>query len=169
MAIRVRSGTTEDIESLVELLGELFAIEADFTPNAERQRQGLTLMLSAPEERIVRVAEDGDRIVGMVTGQILVSTAEGGLAALVEDLVVARSHRGTGVGARLLADLEGWARPLGAKRLQLLADKDNGPAQAFYAKAGWTRTNLICFRKTQPGTCLCPGTHNPEEAHSCAR
>ena len=168
MSIRVRSGTTEDIESLVELLGELFALEADFAPDAQRQRRGLTLMLSAPDERIVRVAEDGDRIVGMVTGQILVSTAEGGLVTLVEDLIVAPPYRGTGVGSRLLADLEGWARPLGSKRLQLLADRDNGPAKAFYEKAGWCLTNLVCLRKTESGVATCPGIHH-ERSTSCAR
>ena len=45
----------------------------------------------------------------MITGQLLVSTAEGGTSALVEDLVVAESHRGRGVGAGLLAEIERWA------------------------------------------------------------
>jgi hypothetical protein len=32
--------------------------------------------------------------------------------------------------------------------LHLLADKKNGEALGFYRHAGWTRTNLICLRKT---------------------
>jgi GNAT superfamily N-acetyltransferase len=148
MEIHIRPATTEDIEDMARLLAVLFSMEKDFTPDRDRQTKGLTMMIGAPEERMVLVADKGGNVVGMVTGQILVSTAQGGLAALVEDLVVAAACRGKGIGGRLLAGIEGWARSVGATRLQLLADKDNGAAAEFYENVGWRETSLVCRRKS---------------------
>jgi GNAT superfamily N-acetyltransferase len=83
----------------------------------------------------------------MVTGQITISTAEGGLSAIVEDLVVLAPFRGKGVGKKLLMSVENWARQMGAVRVTLLADRDNLKAADFYDKAGWTVTNMICRKK----------------------
>jgi GNAT superfamily N-acetyltransferase len=95
----------------------------------------------------VLVAERADAVVGMVAAQLLVSTAEGGLAALVEDMVVAASERGRGAGRALLEAVEAWARARGATRLQLLADRGNVGALRFYARLGWARTELVCLRR----------------------
>ncbi len=143
----VRSATEEDVERLVALLGALFAIEADFRPDPARQRRGVRLMLADPERRCVLVAEQGGRVVGMATAQLVVSTAEGGVAALVEDVVIDAGERGRGLGRRLLGEVEAWARARGATRLQLLADRDNVAALRFYARLGWSPTRLVCWRR----------------------
>ncbi|WP_242339315.1 GNAT family N-acetyltransferase [Anaeromyxobacter sp. SG66] len=145
--VAIRGATPADTEPLARLLGILFSIEADFRPDPERQRRGLALMLGEPERRAVLVAERGGEVVGMVTAQLVVSTAEGGPAALVEDLVVDAAERGRGVGRRLLEAIEGWAAARGASRLQLLADRENDPALAFYARTGWRATRLVCLRR----------------------
>jgi GNAT superfamily N-acetyltransferase len=144
---RIRPACTADLDPMVRLLGELFALEADFAPDPDRQRFGLALMLSDRRHRAVLVAERGAAVIGMVTAQLLVSTAEGGLSALVEDLVVERSARGGGVGRALLDAIERWALEQGATRLQLLADRANAPALAFYDRAGWATTQLVCRRR----------------------
>ncbi len=145
--ILIRSATAADMEVLVGLLRQLFEIETDFQPNPARQRFGLAAMLADPETRAVRVAErDGD-VIGMVTAQLVVSTAEGALSALVEDMIVDAAHRGRGVGAALLRDIERWARARGAARLQLLADRENAPALAFYERMGWRGTRMVCLRR----------------------
>ncbi len=143
----VRSATPADLEELVRLLGLLFSVEADFQPEPERQRRGLELMLAEPERRRVFVAEQAGAVVGMVTAQLVVSTAEGAPSALVEDMVVAEAARGRGVGRRLIQALEAWARARGATRLQLLADRDNLGALRFYERMGWRATQLVCWRR----------------------
>ena len=157
MNLFIRTAEPGDIAAMVGLLGALFAIEKDFTPNREKQERGLALLLDGSPPRAAFVADHGGSVVGMVTGQLLVSTAEGGLTALVEDLVVAPAFRGRGVGSRLLAGIHGWARAAGAVRLQLLADRDNGPALDFYGRSVWRETNLFCLRNREPKTTLCPG------------
>ena len=132
---------------MVGLLDLLFTMEADFCPDPARQRQGLALLLDDGRARVL-VAERADGVVGMCTGQLVVSTAEGGPALLVEDVVVDPDHRGRGVGSALLAALTEWARGRGVRRLQLLADGNNGPALAFYDRLGWRATALVCRRLT---------------------
>ena len=145
--ITVRPARMEDLERLVGLLDLLFAIEADFRPDPVLQRQGLALLLDDERARVL-VAERAGGVLGMCTGQLVVSTAEGGPALLVEDVVVDPDHRGRGVGRALLAALADWARGRGVRRLQLLADGSNGPALAFYDRLGWRATALVCRRLT---------------------
>jgi len=145
--LTLRAATAADLDALVRLLHQLFSIEQDFRPDAARQRRGLALMLAAPEQRAVLVAERDGQVIGMVTAQLVVSTAEGAPSALVEDMVVEAAARGGGVGACLLEAVEAWAAARGATRLQLLADRDNTPALAFYAGRGWASTSLVAWRR----------------------
>jgi GNAT superfamily N-acetyltransferase len=146
-AITIRRATEADVDALVLLLAELFSIEADFRPEAARQRRGLALLLDAPAQRLVLVAERDGAVRGMVTVQLVVSTSEGGLSGLVEDMVVAAGERRRGTGRLLLSCAEAWARGRGASRLQLLADRENGPALRFYERLGWRGTRLVCLRR----------------------
>ncbi len=145
--VLIRAARPTDVSRLVVLLGELFSIEEDFAPDPDRQRAGLDLILAAPHVRVVMVAEAGGQVVGMATGQLVVSTAEGGLSAWLEDVIVQRELRGQGIGRLLILAVEEWAAARGASRLQLLADAGNAAALAFYRRLGWTRTQLICLRQ----------------------
>jgi ribosomal protein S18 acetylase RimI-like enzyme len=144
----IRNARLEDLDTLTMLLRQLFSIEADFAVNADWQRRGLSLMLDGClKHRCVKVAEVEGVVVGMVTAQLLISTAEGGTVALVEDMVVDSHYRGRGIGRRLMAAIEDWSRERGAKRLQLLADRTNFSALDFYDKIGWRPTRMICLRR----------------------
>lgn len=144
--MKLRTAVASDIESLQHLLEALFTIEQDFTPDREKQRRGLELLLETRNAHVV-VAEEAGKVVGMATLQLVISTAEGGPAGLIEDVVVDESHRGRGIGQALMDHLSAWAGERGLTRLQLLADRDNGPALDFYRKQGWTTTRLIALRK----------------------
>jgi GNAT superfamily N-acetyltransferase len=142
----IRVALPADLDGLVELLRMLFSIEADFAFDAARQRRGLAMLL-VQESAVVLVAEDAGQIIGMCTGQLTISTAEGGFALLVEDVVVAQAWQGRGVGRKLLAALEQWAASRKLGRLQLLADRNNTAALEFYRKLDWQPTELICLRR----------------------
>ena len=142
----IRPATRSDIPAMLELLHQLFTIEADFDFSAERQQRGLALLLAAPAATIM-VAEEQGITVGMATAQLVISTAEGGPSLLVEDLVVAPTRHNRGIGAALLAALAEWGTSYGAARMQLLADRNNDPARHFYRRQGWQETQLICLRK----------------------
>ncbi len=147
--VRIRAAEPADLDSLVSLLAALFSIEEDFVFDEPRQRRGLTLMLEN-ERGCVLVAEAEGRVVGMCSGQLLISTAEGGLSLLVEDVVVQEQWRGRGVGRLLIEAISGWAKANKVSRLQLLADRNNIPARGFYRRLGWHTTELICLRASLP-------------------
>jgi len=144
--VTIRQATHKDIDGLVDLLKELFSIEEDFSFNPQKQQRGLTLMLE-DDRACVIIACMGEKVIGMCSAQMLLSTAEGGPVGLVEDLVVSEPYRGHGIGERLLQAIENQEVKNGATRLQLLADKNNTPALHFYDKKKWQRTQLVCLRK----------------------
>ncbi len=149
-AIRIRPALAGDVETLVALLRQLFALEPDFRFDPVRQRRGLHLLLEDRLRRVVLVADAGDSVVGMATGQLVVSTAEGAGSVLVEDVVVAAGMRGHGIGRALLDGIREWARERGSTRLTLLADRENAAALRFYERAGWTGTRMIALRRRLP-------------------
>ena len=142
----IRPAREQDLDMLVSLLRLLFTIEEDFGIDAAKQRRGLAMLLG-DERACILVAEQDGEIVGMCTGQLVTSTAEGGPSVLVEDVVVAQEYRGENIGRSLMEALTVWAKSCGASRMQLLADKNNPPALAFYHRLGWGTTAMICLRR----------------------
>jgi ribosomal protein S18 acetylase RimI-like enzyme len=146
MTPALRPAEPRDVDGMVRLLEVLFAIEADLRFDAAKQVAGLRLLLESPKDCIL-VAELEGRVVGMVSVQTVISTAEGGPVGWIEDLVVAEAARGCGIGRRLLEEAEAWAFRHGLARLQLLADRNNEPALEFYHRLGWAETSLIALRR----------------------
>lgn len=146
MEVTLRTATPGDVGALAALLGELFETEADFEVDRAKQIAGLRLLIDSSKD-CVMVAESTGSIVAMCSVQTFISTAEGGRVGMLEDMVVARACTGQGVGRRLLSAMEDWAAQHGLTRLQLLADRTNHGALAFYRRMGWSQTQLICLRK----------------------
>lgn len=144
--IRVRRATAADIPQLCKLLAALFAQEHDFTPDATRQRRGLHLIMKQPAMGCIYCAISGRTILGMVSLLFSVSTAEGGRAAWLEDMVVHPDWRGRGIGERLLREAIRRGRAAGCRRLTLLTDASNRAAMRFYRRAGFTRSQMVPFR-----------------------
>ena len=147
-APNIRLAALSDIDTLIELLGQLFGgIESDFTFDDAMHRRGLAELIGRTGEAWVWVAVCKGMVAGMCTGQRLVSTASGGMSLHIEDVVVDRRHRRSGIGTALLAHVERWAVSNGFRRLQLNADRDNTPALEFYRGLGWEGSNLTWLRK----------------------
>ncbi|MEJ2620528.1 MAG: GNAT family N-acetyltransferase [Candidatus Thiodiazotropha sp.] len=143
----ISSAIESDLEKLVDLLNQLFSIEADFSVDPHKQNRGLALLLKSESAEIFVARGDRGEVIAMATIQWVISTAEGGLAAWVEDVVVDASHRGQGIGQQLLTHINRWAKSQGIKRLQLVADRDNRSALDFYNSQGWRETNLNVLRR----------------------
>lgn len=143
--IHIRPAQNSDIEAMVLLLENLFLLEKDFSFDSSRQRSGLTQILDR-DHCVLLVAEKSGQVIGMCSGQTVISTAEGGASLLVEDVVVTKEHQRKGIGKRLLLSIKTWAEDHSISRLQLLADHTNTPALQFYEQQGWQTTRLICLR-----------------------
>lgn len=143
---RIRAATESDLEEMSQLIERLFALEPDYLFDAAKVRHGLGLLLANTNTAALWVAELNGRLVGMCSAQIVISTAEGGLAAWLEDVVVSPDLRGQGIGRLLLDAVVAWATRRGISRLQLLADGENAAALGFYRWLDWQPTRMICLR-----------------------
>jgi GNAT superfamily N-acetyltransferase len=143
---RIEQATAEDIPQLADLLTLLFTQEADFRPDRKRQMHGLRLIVEAPDRGRIFIARIGGKIVGMVSLLFTVSTAEGGPACWLEDMVVRPDQRGNGVGSRLLEHAVRYAKLHGVTRITLLTDQTNEQALRFYQRHGFRPSAMMPLR-----------------------
>jgi GNAT superfamily N-acetyltransferase len=143
----IEKATAEDITELCGLLDILFSQEVEFKPDAEAQERGLRAIVTNPDVGIILVARHNEKVIGMVNMLFTVSTALGGRVALLEDMVVLPSQRGSGIGSRLLNAAISTAREHHCQRMTLLTDNDNATAHGFYERHGFTRSPMLPFRR----------------------
>jgi len=103
---------------------------------------------------LLRVAEDGDRVVGSV--QLEPCPKDNGRhRAEVQKLLVLTAHRGRGLARALMAEAERFARE--ARRTLLVLDTEVGSvAESVYRTLGWTRAGEIPDYATTPAGKLHP-------------
>lgn len=140
----IENAKLDDVPALVQLLNVLFSIEQDFNPNEQRQSKGLSLILQNPDNAIIKIArfQDKANIIGMVSAQLVISSAQGSYSAWIEDMVISEDYRAQGVGRQLLSAALQWAKEKGATRAQLLVDLDNEPALGYYNHLGWESSRM---------------------------
>ena len=139
----IENANTQDIPDLIALLTILFGIEADFHADVAKQKKGLELLINHPENGVIKVAKNQKgQVIGMVSAQLVISTAQGSPSAWVEDMVIEDAYRDKGVGKALLEAALIWAKGKGATRAQLLVDTENTAALGYYAHLGWESTQL---------------------------
>lgn len=138
--------TVDDITELSNLLTLLFSQEVEFKPDATVQATGLQSIIANSDVGIILVARHSGKIIGMVNLLFTVSTALGGRVAILEDMLVLPTKRGTGVGSNLLNAAIVTARETGCKRITLLTDSSNEMAHKFYEKQGFTASQMLPFR-----------------------
>jgi len=148
VSFELGAATREDLPQLVALLGVLFSQEAELVPDDTKQTRALEKILSDESVGRVHVAREGGRVVAMASLIYGISTAEGGLAASFEDMVVLPGYRGKGVGTALLRYVVAEARKQGVLRLMLLTDRQNKRAQALYRKLGFVESTMKAMRLT---------------------
>lgn len=142
--ITIESAKEDDLVQMAELLSVLFAIEQDFKIDFDKQLAGITKLFHHEGKELLVAKHEGS-VVGMVTMQRLISSAEGDYIGQIEDLVVKEDYRKMGVGSRLLNKTRAIAQELGYKRIQLAADVDNENALHFYTRRGFHQTHLKIY------------------------
>ncbi|HEU4665250.1 MAG TPA: GNAT family N-acetyltransferase [Dokdonella sp.] len=125
MPVQVRRARLEDLDALVALERETFALDR------MSARQWRRHLCSASAE--VLVAERADRPVGAA----VVFHRRGTDVARLYSIAVSASERGGGIGRALLDAAEQAARARGSRRLRLEVRSDNLAAQALYERAGY--------------------------------
>ena len=146
MSVELGLATREDLPQLVALLGVLFSQEAELVPDDTKQTRALEKILSDESVGRIHVARESGRVVAMASLIYGISTAEGGLAASFEDMIVLPGYRGKGIGTALLQYVIAEAKRQGVLRLMLLTDRQNKRAQALYRKLGFVESTMKAMR-----------------------
>lgn len=112
--------------------------------STEQARRRLTAM--AGTERVY-LAEVGGRAVGIAALRLVPHLDQDVPYAELTQVYVDPAQRASGLGARLIAHVEGEARTAGATAVYLLTGEDNTGAQAFYRRQGYA-AHYVGFEKT---------------------
>jgi GNAT superfamily N-acetyltransferase len=146
MTILIEPASEPFLSQCVDLLGLLFAQEADFQPDPAAQLRGLRRILADPAQGQLLLARDGEEVLGMISLLWSTSTALGAPVAWLEDLVVAPGRRGQGLGRALAIAAVELCRERGLGRITLLTDSDNDRARALYASMGFRPSTMVPMR-----------------------
>jgi GNAT superfamily N-acetyltransferase len=144
--IRIEQATLEHIPQLADLLAVLFSEEQEFRPDREKQIRALRMIVSAPERGNIFVATDEDKVVGMMSLLFTISTAKGGTACWLEDMVILPEHRAKGIGSKLLEHAVTYAKSQGFTRITLLTDRTSDKSIHFYERHGFQRSEMVPMR-----------------------
>lgn len=87
------------------------------------------------------VAESNGRLIGTVIGGF------DGRRGFVYHLAVDQTHRGQGIGGRLMDELESRLRAKGCIRCYLFVTPDNPEAARYYEKRGWVLMDNLPYAK----------------------
>ncbi len=136
----------DDAAALAGLLDILFTQEADFAADRSKQERALRIVIEKPETGVIFVARRDSVPIGMLSLLFTVSTAEGGPACWLEDMVLHPDWRGSGLGTRLLQYAVDWASNRGFARISLLTDKTNEDAIRFYRRLGFAESAMTVLR-----------------------
>ena len=147
MKIHIRTIKRQDIDQVLAMLKELFSIEQDFFFDKSRCRNALEMFVDETCDKAFFVAIFNNQIAGICSVQTVISTAQGGKAGIIEDLIVSKDLRRKGIASTLIQKIEDWAVEHNISRLQLLADLTNDIGLDFYEYNKWSKTQLICLRK----------------------
>lgn len=77
---------------------------------------------------------------------------EGQATIVVEQVLVAPGHERRGIGHRLLEHAEAYAIARHARRLRIVVESDNWPAQRFYRRSGFVPVAEELFELGLPRT-----------------
>ncbi|BCL25933.1 GNAT family N-acetyltransferase [Streptomyces aurantiacus] len=140
----VRRARPQDVPALVASSAALFAEDAGtrdptvdvdwpLAHGAERFASGLD-----DPARLLLVAEYEGEVVGHLAGTVAEGSAVRPVkVATLLSLYVRTAHRGTLVGARLVAGFLDWAREQGAQQAEVTAYAANEDAVRFYERNGF--------------------------------
>lgn len=144
--IEIEKAKLEDIDTLCELLDELFSMEVEFSPNFDLQTKGLKTIIESDTLGDIFVAKENEKVVAMVNILYTYSTALGSPVAIFEDMIVTREYRGRNIATKLMGQIQTHLKQNGFKRVTLLTDGENIRAQEFYKKSGFNKSSMVPFR-----------------------
>jgi GNAT superfamily N-acetyltransferase len=132
--VTFRDATAADRSAIARLLEQLgYPADADHIPAR------LTRIQDSGRGRVL-VADNGSRVVGVASAELVTSIAYAEPVLMVTAFVVDGTVRRQGVGRRLLAAIEAFGRERGCNKAVVTSAERRADAHAFYTGLGWAYT-----------------------------
>jgi GNAT superfamily N-acetyltransferase len=142
--MRIRPAVPADEAAVLALIEELFeppgARPKGYSP--ERGREGFRRAVRHSEADVL-LAVDGDSIAGLASVYADFLSIRYGKRCWLQDLVVSKSRRSEGTGAKLIAAAAEWARERGCTHLELASGAGRIDAHRFYLSQGMAQSMLF--------------------------
>ncbi len=141
--IIIKPALESDLPLIKPLLLELLnAMEDTAGFDVEQSIENCRTLLSNPVNYIL-VARDGDEIVGFINFTIRKTVMQPGPSGLIDELVVAESSRGLGVGKQLIRAVADKCREIGCFEVEVTTEKSNTDARRFYKSCGFNEEAVL--------------------------
>ena len=132
----LRLAVSDDVDRLLEMMAAFYA-ESDMPLDHAAARAALTALVADPAlGRLWIVQVEGARA-GYIAVTFGFSLEYLGRDAFVDDFYIEPTHRGRGLGNRVLEIVEAECRALGVRALHLEVARGNAAGQALYRKRGF--------------------------------
>lgn len=128
---RIRPARADDAAKLAGLTTQL-----GYPTESKTQAHRLAAVLARTDDAVMVAADRADGAIGWVhVGRVRMLEREE--HAVLHGLVVDEAHRGTGVGAELLAAAEAWAIEQGIRTMLVRSRTTRERAHRFYLQRGY--------------------------------
>lgn len=147
--MKIRRATIEDQEEICVLIRQLEDyVKLERKPSERDLRETLAKLINSPN-CLVLVAEDGDKIIGLLTMWVRSTLFHGAESALIDELIVDKSYRGRGIGKELVKGAFAEAKLRGCIEIEVSTEKNNQKAIEFYKKCGFTEEHILLEKELQ--------------------
>jgi diamine N-acetyltransferase len=134
--IRFRPAHAGDVDAILAMMHGYYAHDG-YTFVAEEARAAALMLIDHPSLGRLWVAVHGDTVVGYVAVALGFSFEYRGREAFVDELFIAQTHRGRGLGREALEIAEAYCREAGVNALHLEVERHREPALELYRRRGF--------------------------------
>ncbi len=133
--VNIREATIEDQEEVFDLLRQLMTSANMDSPINQPSAVDTFRQVIEEEKGTVLVAEEGGKMLGLLTLSYPVAIRCGGIYSCIEEFIVTEQARGKGVGGKLLEVAISKAAEKGCYELQVNRPSELG--YPVYLRHGW--------------------------------
>jgi len=142
--------TESDLLAIVHLLAELVDV-IDNSEGIDLQRvpENCRILLNDVNSHFL-VAKVEGAVVGFINLTTRRTALHSGPSGLIDELIVAESHRGRGIGRRLVSAAIEKCRQLGCCEVEVSTEKTNTKAREFYNRCGFEEIGVLLEISVDP-------------------
>lgn len=141
--IAIDLATETDLPAIKPLLQELLDAMANTKGfDVEQSMENCRILIKDPAHHML-VARDKDRILGLVNFTTRKTIMHPCPSGLIDELIVSRSSRGSGIGKQLILAVINKCRDVGCCEVEVSTGKNNIKARQFYKACGFEEDAVL--------------------------